>query len=561
MKKDMRRNPLVLWIATLAVCLLIFFGIQRAYRPPKDAVQILPELSVTFPSGTTKDVLSPWYYGGIKNRDFAPGIYTATMNLSLSGRAEAMRDTDDYVLVFPSVDGNALRVFFNGQFLGSQGDFAHGNSNIWYPAKFFAVPTSMVAEHNTITADIYGSYKAGISHPPYLVRKTGNTLHLAWLFFVTRGLVVLLTGAILLLGFILIFMGFGEIPQTNSRVMLGLASLLTALFLTDFMNLEYLPLTLLAFKKIVVIARHGAAVVFLIGFLKLLERRQDLFSKSFIVIQTLCSLVLLYAPSVDILKRFYTFTFLTIAPMPLYLLHFLFSNRPQKKEYSILVAGVIFATVSSVRDVVMPLIKPSAIYYSHYGFMILIISAAWFIVLDDMNHFRLFMMEKRISEQYRHESLHDSLTGVYNRSMLKLARHDLPADFSIIILDIDDLKKINDTYGHLAGDYALRNLASRIQNLVRHDDMTIRYGGDEFLVILPHCSAERLASIVDNFNAEFTKSETLMDDGRFFTYSVSIGSACASPDEKSGPRSLDEAVAQADERMYAEKRRKKATVS
>lgn len=561
MKKDMRRNPLALWIATFAVCLLIFFGIQRAYRPPRDAAQILPELSVTFPSGTTKDVSSPWYYGGIKNCDFVPGIYTASMSLPLSGRAEAMRDTDDYVLVFPSVDGNALRVFFNGQFLGSQGDFAHGNSNIWYPAKFFAVPTSLVAEHNTITADIYGSYEAGISHPPYLVRKTGNMLHLAWLFFVTRGLVIFLTGAILLLGFVVIFTGFGEISQTNSRVMLGLASLLTALFLTDFMNLEYLPITLLAFKKIVAIARHGAAIVFLIGFLKLLERKQDLFSKLFIVIQALCSLALLYPPSVSMLKRFYTFTYLTIAPMPLYLLYFLFSKRPQKQEYSILIVGVIFATLTCIRDVALPLLRPGAIWYSHYGFMILIISAAWFIVLDDMNHFRLFMIEKTISEQYRHESLHDPLTGVYNRSMLELARRELPADFSIIILDIDDLKAINDTHGHLAGDDALRSLASRIQNLVRYDDMTIRYGGDEFLVILPHCPAERLASIVDTFNAEFSKCEVAMNDGRVFTYSVSIGSTCASPNEKSGPRSFDEAVAQADERMYAEKRRKKATMS
>ncbi len=63
------------------------------------------------------------------------------------------------------------------------------------------------------------------------------------------------------------------------------------------------------------------------------------------------------------------------------------------------------------------------------------------------------------------------------------------------------------------------------------------------------------------FNTEFARCEVAMNDGRVFTYSVSIGSTCASPNGKFGPRSFDEAVAQADERMYAEKRRKKATVS
>ncbi|MCX8014291.1 MAG: GGDEF domain-containing protein, partial [Rectinema sp.] len=412
-------------------------------------------------------------------------------------------------------------------------------------------------DHNTITAQILGLYEAGISHLPYLVRVSANKFHLAWLSFLTRRLVILLTGSILVLGFILLFTRVEKTVLSNSRLILGLASFLTALFLTDFMNLEYLPFTLLAFKKIVVIARHVASIVFMLGFLQLIERKLDFFSRLFIAIQMLCSLVLLYPPTVHLLKQFYTFTYLTLIPMPLYLLYLLFNKGFKKRAYSILLCGVALATCAGVRDAIIPLLYPGATYYSHFGFMLLIISASWFIVLDELNHFRLFMQERSKSEQYRKESQQDPLTGVYNRSMLEAARSNLHSDYSIIIIDIDDLKEINDTFGHPTGDFVLRNLASRIQNLVRYDDLIIRYGGDEFLAILPRCSTERLVLLETRFRDEFARTQIPMSDGRELAYSVSVGSAHVSSLDKPSLNALDEAIIRADTRMYDNKRMKK----
>lgn len=554
----MTKKTLIIWGAVLSLCLIIFFGIHYAYRLPEGAAQVKTGQVVTMPSGKTIDVSGEWYIGGIKTPDFQPGVYSVRMNVPLSEPHVGAESREDYILVFPSVDGNALRVFFNGHYIGSQGDIAQGNSNIWYAAKFFTVPAAIVSAENTIAAEIRGVYEAGISRLPYLIQKSESPYSLSWLSFSTRGLVVILAGAIIILGFILIFMGFGMYPQNNSRLILGIACFLTALFLTDFMNLEYLPVSLLAFKKMVVIARHLAAITFFIGFLKLLEHPSDIFIRIFVVIQIACSAILLYPSEVHLLKQFYTVTYLTILPLPLYLLYFLFHKRLQKKEYSILLAGVIFAMLTAIRDVAIPLINPGALYFSHFGFMILIISAAWFIVNDDIQHFRLLIQEKTRSEQYRHESLHDPLTGAYNRSMLEQAQRDLPSDFSLILIDIDNLKEINDSYGHLAGDYALRNLVSRIQNLIRHDDLTIRYGGDEFLVILPHCPSERLASIVENFAAEFSRSEVALQDGQIFTYSVSLGSMCVMSSNRSCSDSFEDALVRADEKMYENKRLKKS---
>lgn len=554
----MTKKIIFAWIVTIVLSLIIFFGVQYAYQLPKKAMPVQKQLSVTTPSGTTMDISGKWYMGGLKTPAFQPGVYQVSMNLPFSKPPKNTKSTGDYVLVLPSIDGNAINVYFNGHFIGNHGDFTEGNSNIWYAAKFFSVPKSFMKAENSLVIEIRATYEAGISHLPYLVERSQSPHALFWLSFSSQGLIVMVTGAIIILGFILGFMGFSMYPENNSRLILGLACFLTAVFLTDFMNLEYLQVSLLAFKKIVVIARHLAAIVFCVGFLKLIERDTDLFAKIFIAIQVACSAVLLYPPTVHLLKQFYTITYLTILPLPLYLLYFLFDKQLKKREYSTLLAGVIFATLTAIRDVVIPLISPGTLYLSHFGFMILIISAAWFIVLDDIKHFHLFIQEKSKSEQYRHESLHDSLTGAYNRSMLAEMQRDLPADYSLILMDVDNLKEINDTYGHLAGDYALAYLVSRVQNFIRHDDLTIRYGGDEFLILLPHCPTERLDTIVKNITAEFLCSRVALQDGQTFSYSVSLGSMCVSTFHESCSDSFATALSHADDQMYANKRYKKS---
>lgn len=133
-----------------------------------------------------------------------------------------------------------------------------------------------------------------------------------------------------------------------------------------------------------------------------------------------------------------------------------------------------------------------------------------------------------------HESITDPLIGIYNRRYFdrrlneEIAiskRHDLP--LSMLMLDIDHFKRINDNYGHQVGDLVLKQLGQEILKIVRETDIVARYGGEELAIILPHTpvnSAVDLAQRLRNAVAQFViEPADESKDLENFTVTVSIG--------------------------------------
>lgn len=169
--------------------------------------------------------------------------------------------------------------------------------------------------------------------------------------------------------------------------------------------------------------------------------------------------------------------------------------------------------------------------------------------LSDQIH-SLAKVESLTAEVYKLAAL-DQLTGLYNRrsgeqrmaeEMSRAQRHGRP--LTVLLMDLDGLKQINDTHGHAAGDLILKGFADRLQRAIRGSDLAVRLGGDEFMVLLPECRAEEVRHVLARVEGlEFNH------DGEKIRCLFSRGWTDYKPGES--PQDL---MKRADDALYANKR-------
>ena len=143
----------------------------------------------------------------------------------------------------------------------------------------------------------------------------------------------------------------------------------------------------------------------------------------------------------------------------------------------------------------------------------------------------------------------DVLTGLFNRRYMieQLGRHmelykRYHHPFSILMLDLDNLKAVNDTFGHGAGDVALRHIATVMSVNVRDVDICCRYGGDEFIILMPETEKNVVDVVGDRIGESLSKTK-LKVDASLITLNLSVGSASCPQDGRESEELLQEADA------------------
>ncbi len=167
---------------------------------------------------------------------------------------------------------------------------------------------------------------------------------------------------------------------------------------------------------------------------------------------------------------------------------------------------------------------------------------------------QLSLMEAR--EELREKANKDLLTKLHNRSAImatletEIARsHRDQRSVGLALLDIDHFKKVNDTYGHFAGDAVLRETAARLKSSMRAYDQVGRYGGEEFLVVLPNCDMEQAVQQADRMRMRLQESRILADAGVEIPVTASFGVTITDLSD----RDPDVFIRVADEALYRAK--------
>jgi diguanylate cyclase (GGDEF)-like protein len=157
-------------------------------------------------------------------------------------------------------------------------------------------------------------------------------------------------------------------------------------------------------------------------------------------------------------------------------------------------------------------------------------------------------------KQYEHQATVDTLTGVHNRRWMndafprvlhRCAIDKVPS--AVMVIDIDHFKQVNDTYGHLVGDVALKTMANVMSVNLRPHDLLVRFGGEEFAILLPDTRIEEAKSIAERLRSMVAANEMRSGD-LVFSITISIGIAAAKQEGK-----LEDFFDEADRALYRAK--------
>lgn len=166
----------------------------------------------------------------------------------------------------------------------------------------------------------------------------------------------------------------------------------------------------------------------------------------------------------------------------------------------------------------------------------------------------------RLAERLRELSMRDDLTGLLNRRTIRQRlgeevqrAHRYGHPLSVALCDLDHFKRINDTFGHQAGDQVLIAISGILDQQARMPDVAGRYGGEEFLVVLPETDLANACSAARRLRETIESSRIVLGDGQVLPITGSLGVAALSEIQAASEGAVDDLLALADQRLYAAK--------
>ena len=453
------------------------------------------------------------------------GIETLTFTTTFS-----YTSGDALILTWPK--GQAIRVLLNGRMIFMVGDAEQPTANFWNSTFLVYLPES-TSPQNTLEIQLTSaSFPVNLSMAPYVIDEKEAEWRVLLINFLYNDVLLSSIGGAMIIGFLLITLSLILKKGWSADIFLGLASILGAIECYDFVfristgTLD----TYLLVKKVMMIAGYISALCFVAGAEKYYQDRLKI-SRYLAIPTFLTVLLLVIVDDLVFMTNLFAY-FNSILLIDLFIGVVLITKGGRGKDWLLIPA--VWLMLALMQMIVVEIFSLPWPYVLQY----VILSSTMLFGFNLLVEFNRIYAEKSDLEK---RVVRDSLTNAYNRNVLS---ETSPNKYDVLILmDLDNFKSYNDKYGHQKGDQLLIQFAEIVKQNLRSEDLVVRYGGDEFLVLLSEIGiidAEQVAMRIRLQFEQLTKEDNL---------SVSYGI------EKI-EHSLDTDFYKADRLMYAMKQAK-----
>ncbi len=449
---------------------------------------------------------------------------------------------DADTLVIPRQSGNAIEVRLNGRLIYKLGDFSQPTANLWNYVHLIQLPEPL-AEDNLLEIWIASSYYgSGLNSVPYLCRYeqcAGRVTFLNWIY---SDAVNAIFGAGFITSLILIAMAFIRRQLMTTEFFIGLALLVGVFYLQDlpFRLTSGSLSTFLWLKKGFLFSGYLAALFFLCG-IELQYWKRITLSRWLAILVVLVLLALIASPDIHSMGVIQTyansgllFFLIVIAAMIIRS-----KQRPSWMLFpaTLLSLSILLLLITLPLGITWPIMIPPV-----------------FVMTTMMVGIRLILEYNQLFQENinlnRAKNI-DPLTGALNRNSLPEVRARLHNH--VVMIDLDGFKSINDRFGHAFGDQVLTEFAQIVRRNLRQNDLVIRYGGDEFVLVvngLPKTQQgyAEIKSIIERIEKQYGGLHSDIFSDIVYEFSYGIAEI---------EKGIEEAIGAADQKMYLMKNTEK----
>ncbi|TDT72571.1 diguanylate cyclase (GGDEF)-like protein [Hypnocyclicus thermotrophus] len=390
----------------------------------------------------------------------------------------------EYLLVFPIISSNYTEVYLNGKLLKKIGY----NKNILMDT--FLMPQGILLpklkESNNLEVKIFSLGNAGINISPFLL-PVNKFYYYNIIYFFNYYLISIMNGVLLFTIVIFSFFLFSKNKNKSKKdVYFFISIILLYIFTRDIYYSPYINRdTYFIIKKIVYISLMSSLFIFLQS-----HNNKSLLKKFFQCILLIPIIFFMFSKNYLMLYNYFN-EFIPIGIVTMF--YIIYLNRKNNK-INIIFTFLLLTALNDYFIHYFPIMEHRFLFsYGLLSYSIFVV----LIVIDEIKYLNLKL------SYFQTKAITDPLTGIYNREYLD--KISLTNNDYLVFIDINDLKIINDKYGHNIGDLIIVHIIDSIKKYLNKNECIIRYGGDEFIVVMKNSKKTMIKIIFKSIQEEIKK--------------------------------------------------------